>query len=354
MHGWAVVESGMPLKEISSSTPAPTGTQVLLKVTHCGVCHSDLYFQDGYYDLGGGKKLLLADRGLKLPMVPGHEIVGKVVAFGPDAKGVAIGDQRIAYPWAGCGKCNRCLSDMEHLCLSPRSLGMFKSGGYGTHVLVDRPEHLVDFGNLDPALMATYACSGLTAYSAVRKLPAISKEDPVVIFGAGGLGLSAINILRALSFTQIVVVDIDDKKLLAARTAGATATVDGKCENLAEAITHVAGAPITGVLDFVGSSATAKAGIDVLSKGGTYVPIGLYAGEITLSLPMFPIRAISIRGSYTGSLSELKELVELAKAGYLTAIPVERVPHANPNDALDRVRRGEVTGRLVLEVDASV
>jgi len=182
-----VVRNGQPLEAVEVTTPEPTGTQVLLKTTYCGVCHSDLYFQDGYYDLGGGKRLSLKDRGVKLPFIPGHETVGKVVALGPEAKGVAVGDHRLVYPWAGCGKCKHCLSGNDHMCLTPRSLGVFRDGGYGTHVLVDKPEHLVDFGNVDPALAATYACSGITAYSAVRKLSDVEPDSPVVVIGAGGL-----------------------------------------------------------------------------------------------------------------------------------------------------------------------
>lgn len=350
MEDWAIVENGVALSKILTRRDEPVGTQVVLKVTYCGVCHSDLYFQDGQYDLGQGKKLSLADRGVKLPLVPGHETVGRVVAVGPDAKGVKIGEQFIAFPWAGCGHCNRCRADLEHLCLAPRTLGVLKSGGYGGYVTVERPEHLVSFGDIDPALAATYACSGITAYSAVRKLPDTFREDPVVVFGAGGLGLAAVNILKALSFEQIIVVDIDPSKLAAAREAGATHTVDGRTGNTAANIMKVAKSPIIGALDFVASSDTAQVALEVLGKGGTYVPVGLYGGDITLSLPMLPLRAISIRGSYTGSLVELRELVELAKAGKLTPIPIERVPHDDPNNALDRVRSGKVKGRLVLEV----
>jgi propanol-preferring alcohol dehydrogenase len=350
MHGWAVVKNGVPLEEIESPTPEPRGTQVLLKVTHCGICHSDLYFQDGYYDLGGGKRLSLADRGVSLPLVPGHETVGKVVAFGLDAKGVAVGDHRIVFPWAGCGHCNRCKAGDENLCLKPNHLGVFKAGGYGTHVIAERPEHLIDFGDVDPALAATYACSGITAYSAVRKLLPLAADDPVVIIGAGGLGLAAIKILKALEHNNIVAVDVSPEKLSGAVEAGARASVDGKAPDLATQITGAAGAPIIGVIDFVASTATATAGIAVLTKGGTYVPVGLYGGDITLQIPMIPLRGIAIRGSYVGNLRELKELVELAKSGALKASPVERVPHAHPNEALDRVRSGEVAGRLVLEV----
>jgi propanol-preferring alcohol dehydrogenase len=129
MRGWAVVRNGAPLEAVEVTTPEPTGAQVLLKTTYCGVCHSDLYFQDGYYDLGGGKRLSLKDRDVTLPFIPGHETVGKVVALGPEAKSVAIGDHRLVYPWAGCGKCKHCLSGNDHMCLTPRSLGVFRDGG---------------------------------------------------------------------------------------------------------------------------------------------------------------------------------------------------------------------------------
>jgi alcohol dehydrogenase, propanol-preferring len=349
MRGWAVVRNGAPLEAVEVTTPEPTGAQVLLKTTYCGVCHSDLYFQDGYYDLGGGKRLSLKDRGVTLPFIPGHETVGKVVALGPEAKGVAIGDHRLVYPWAGCGKCKHCLSGNDHMCLTPRSLGVFRDGGYGSHVLVDKPEHLIDFGNVDPALAATYACSGITAYSAVRKLSDVEPDSPVVVIGAGGLGLAAISILVALGYQRIVAVDVSDEKLGVAREAGAHAGVNAKSGELADELVKAAGKPIYGVVDFVASSDTAKAGVAVLARGGTYVPVGLYGGDLTLPLPTIPLRAITIRGSYTGSQHELRELVDLARSGKLRAVPVERVTHDDPNPALDRVRSGAVTGRLVLD-----
>jgi propanol-preferring alcohol dehydrogenase len=352
MHGWAVVKNGVPLEEINLPTPEPVGTQVLVKVSHCGVCHSDLYFQDGYYELGGGKRLSLADRGVSLPLIPGHETVGVVVALGPDARNIAIGDRRLVFPWAGCGQCSRCRGGNEHLCLkNPKTLGVFKSGGYGTHVIAEHPDHLIDFGNVDPALAATYACSGVTAYSAVKKLLPLDPEDPVVVFGVGGLGLAAIKILKALNHDNIVAVDVSPQKLKIAVQEGARVAVDGKAEDLVAEIVGAAAAPIIGVVDFVGSSDTARAAIASLAKGGTYIPVGLYGGDITLPLPTLPLRAIAIRGSYVGSLGDLKELVALAKSGALRPSPIERVSHAHPNLALDRVRRGEVAGRLVLQAE---
>jgi alcohol dehydrogenase/propanol-preferring alcohol dehydrogenase len=353
MQGWAVVETGAPLKEISAPTPEPQGSEVLVEVTHCGVCHSDLYFQDGYYDLGGGKRLSLADRGVTLPLVLGHETVGRVAKLGPDAKGVKVGDLRIVYPWVGCGTCKRCHGGNEHLCLTPRTIGVFRSGGYGSHVMVPRAEHLVDLDGVDPAVAATYACSGVTAYSAIKKLMPFAPDEPIVIIGGGGLGVAAIKILKALKHQAIIVVDLDKSKQESALKAGATAAIGGKDLDIAAEIIKVAGEPVIGVIDFVNSTSTARAGFDALIKGGTLVLVGLYGGDLTLSLPMLPLKGQSIRGSYVGSLQELRELVGLAKSGALEPLPVERVEHSHANEALNRVRKGQVNGRLVLEAARS-
>ena len=162
MRAWAIVENGAPLRDIELPTPEPRGTGVLLEVTHCGVCHSDLHIWEGSYDLGGGERLLLKDRGVVLPLAPGHEIVGRVAKLGPDATGVAVGDLRIVYPWVGCGRCAACLDDEDNMCLEGRALGVFQNGGFAGYVVAPHPRHLVDPGTLDPALAATYACSGIT------------------------------------------------------------------------------------------------------------------------------------------------------------------------------------------------
>src|SRR6516164_2930799 len=116
MRAWAVVENGKPLQEIELPTPEPKGTEVLVEVTHCGVCHSDLHIWEGYYDIGGGQKMSLKDRGVVLPLAMGHEIVGRVAKLGPDAKGVKVGERRIVFPWVGCGKCEQCLSEEDNMC----------------------------------------------------------------------------------------------------------------------------------------------------------------------------------------------------------------------------------------------
>src|SRR5262249_42035433 len=112
---------GKPLQPNEAPTPQPKGSEVLLKVLAAGVCHSDIHLAEGWFDLGGGKKMSLADRGMKLPVTLGHENVGEVVAVGPDAKGVKVGDKRLAHPWIGCGTCWPCQRGGENLCPAMRS-----------------------------------------------------------------------------------------------------------------------------------------------------------------------------------------------------------------------------------------
>ncbi len=353
MRAWAVVENGAPLREIELPTPVPTGTQVLLEVTHCGVCHSDLHIWEGRYDLGGGKVMNLKDRGVVLPLAMGHEIVGRVLALGPDATGVAIGARRIVYPWVGDGTCAACLADEDNMCLKPRSIGVFQNGGYATHVLAPHPKHLVDPGTLDPALAATYACSGITVYSAIRKLMPMPPDEALVLVGAGGLGLSAVAQLQALGHRNTIVVDISAEKRAAALAAGASAVVDGAAEDVAKGIIEAAGGRVGAIIDLVNGTASAAAAFNALRKGGKLVQVGLFGGELRIPLPLMPIQALTIQGSYVGSLKDLRELVSLAQGGSLPGFPVAEVPMPQANDALMRLRDGRVTGRLVLRAEAA-
>ena len=114
MRMYQLCVCGEPLRCNEEPTPEPTGTEVLLKVLAAGVCHSDLHLADGYFDLGGGKRLSLADRGMKLPLTLGHENVGEVVAIGAEAKGIKIGTRMLAHPWIGCGTCGPCRRSEEN------------------------------------------------------------------------------------------------------------------------------------------------------------------------------------------------------------------------------------------------
>ncbi len=348
MRAWAVVEHGAPLRCVELPDPVPTGTEVVVEVTRCGVCHSDLHLWHGGYDLGGGRWLSVRDRGLVLPAAPGHEIVGRVARLGPDAAGlgVAVGDDRVVYPWIGCGGCAYCLAEQDNLCSAQRSLGVAVNGGFGRLVRVPHPRYLLPFDGVDASLAATYACSGLTAYSAARKVLPLPSGTNVVLIGAGGLGLAAIAVLRALGHDAIVAVDVGEAKRRSALDAGARAAVDGGATDAADRLTALG--PIGAVIDFVGSDATAALGLSVLPKAGRLVLVGIGGGELTLSVAGTIFRAHSIQGSLTGSIAELRDVLRLAREGRLAPTPVRDVPKDQANDAMTALDRGEVTGRIVL------
>lgn len=355
MRAWAVIETGKPLQEIELPTPEPTGTQVLLEVTHAGVCHSDLHIWEGEYDLGSRGRMRLTDRGMTLPLAMGHEIVGRVVKWGPGADGAGLkaGEQMIVFPWVGCGTCAACRAEDDNMCAAPRSLGVFQHGGYATHVLAPEPRHLVPVGGLDPSLAATYACSGITVFSAINKVMPMAPDDPIVLVGAGGLGLNAIAVLKAKGHRRIVVVDVAQAKLDAARAAGASETVLAAGPETAKAIVAAAGGPVGAVIDLVNGTETARFAFDALRKGGKLVQVGLFGGEMTIPLPMIPIRALTIQGSYVGNVKELRELVGIARSGALPAIPVTNMPLDQADAALNRLRDGKVVGRIVLTAAAA-
>ena len=166
MKSYKVVEFGKPLQKVEEANPAPQGTEVLVRITAAGVCHSDVHLWEGYFDMGGGNKYS-TEKTMAPPRTMGHEIVGEVAAVGPESKGAKVGDKAVVYPWIGCGKCWYCTSGSEHLCPTPRALGVNKDGGYADHVVVPDAKYLYPYGGLPVELACLYACSGITAFGAV-------------------------------------------------------------------------------------------------------------------------------------------------------------------------------------------
>ena len=352
MRSYSVTAWNEALQPLDQPTPVPAGTEVLLRVTAAGVCHSDLHVCEGHYDLGGGKRLRMADRGVTLPLAMGHEIAGTVVAVGPDAGDApAPGSAQLVYPWIGCGICAFCARGEEPYCPRPRFLGIFRDGGYATHVLVPHPRYLLETGDLPPEVAAPYACSGLTTYSALRKIDAaILREEPVVLVGAGGLGLMCLTLLGAIGARGAIVLDIDADKRAAAVKLGALDAIDAADPDAVAQVLSLTpnGGGTRAVIDFVGSPDTVRLGLGCLVKGGKLVLVGLIGGEITLSLPLIPSRATTIQGSYVGTLTELRELMELVRGGRIPQMPTTCHPLEEADAVLGALRAGRVVGRAVL------
>jgi len=354
MLSYQVIENGKPLEAREGETPEPEGTEILVRVEACGVCHSDLHLWEGEYLLGGGKKLTLADRGITPPFTMGHEVVGVVAALGPDVPGprdggVEIGDKRVVYPWIGCGECDVCRRDEELLCLKQRTIGVRWPGGYADHIIVPDAKYLIDYTGLPAELACTYACSGLTAYSALKKTGAETAGDDVVLIGAGGVGLSAVVFGKSVLKGKIIVADIDATKRSLARQSGADETIDNGAPDAVARVREITGGGAAAAIDFVGRPETSRFGLDVLRKGGTLVSVGLYGDAMPLPLVMMPLMMLNIRGSYVGTLQEMHEVMALARAGKVPSIPVAARPLAEANAVLNELRDGRILGRIVLK-----
>jgi len=350
MISYEVNDWGKPLQRTLRDTPQPSGTEVLVRVRYCGVCHSDVHIRDGYFELGGGRKFRMEQRGMKLPVILGHEPFGTVVAAGPEAEDVPIGEDRLVYPWTGCGACARCIEGMDNWCPAPRYLGIQRSGAYADHLMVPHPRYLIDAEGIDAGYAPILSCSGLTSYSAVRKLMPFGADDWIVVMGAGGLGLMAIAILRALGHSNIAVCEVERSKWEAARETGAASCFDPRDSESLSALQALAGG-VWGVIDLVGAESTATLGLAALRKGGRYIVVGLYGGEIPLSLVPTAQRALTIQGSYVGTLAEMHELIRLARSGRLKPIPTAQCSLDQVSEVLDQLKAGTVIGRVVAKVD---
>jgi alcohol dehydrogenase, propanol-preferring len=252
------------------------------------------------------------------------------------------------HPWLGCGECAKCQCGDEQMCKTAFSIGVFRSGGYADHLLVPHPRYLFDIGNIPPERAAPLACSGITTYGALKKVGPLLQQEPVVIIGAGGLGLMCLALHQAMGGKGAIVVDIDPVKREAATKAGAMMTIDSNAPDASKQIIEATNGGAEAVIDLVGAGRTAQLALDSLRKGGKLIIVGLFGGDITVPTPSFPLRAISIQGSYVGSLTEMAELLDLVRSKGVPDLPVGKRPLAAVNDALEELKSGKVVGRLVL------
>lgn len=347
MKAARIIGPQKPLEISEVETPKPKDVEVLIKVKAAGVCHSDLHLWEGGYDTGSGF-MKVTDRGVKFPVIPGHEIVGTISEIGSAVKGLAVGDNVLVYPWIGCGVCEACRVGNENLCDTPRSLGIFQNGGYAEQVLIPHFKYLAKVEGIELDAAASLACSGLTAYTAIKKSNANS-QDYMVIFGVGGLGLMGVQIARAITNANIICVDIDDEKLKTAKELGADHTVNSKDPDAVQKIISLCnnkGADC--VIDFVNAPPTVKMGLAVLRKRGSLILVGLFGGAAEIPLVSVPLKAITIMGAYTGNYDDMLELLGLAKRGVIDPIISKRYKLAEANNALEDLKNRKIIGRAVI------
>ena len=349
MRAARITQVNEPLQIQELKTSKPTGSQVLIKVQSSGVCHSDIHLWEGGYQGPEGTFLKTTDRGVKYPLTPGHEIAGVIDSLGDQAEGFSKNEKVLVYPWIGEGLCPACRVGEENLCDKPRSLGIYTDGGYSDYVLVPSYKYLVKIGEeLDTDSSAPLSCSALTAYGAVKNAN-LKPDDNVVVVGAGGLGLMAIQLAKAITGSRIIAMDLDDEKLKAAKENGAANTINSKKEDPVKAIMELTGnMGADAVIDFVNASKTVETDMQLLRRRAKLVLVGLFGGELKLNLVSMPTKAYKLIGSYTGSITDLVQLVSLAKRGVIRPIISNRFKLNQATEALTMLKNGKILGRGII------
>lgn len=336
---------GEPLSPMDLTPKKPGVGEALVRVTRAGLCHSDLHIHDGYFDFGDVRQPVA----INMPAVLGHEIEGEVAELGEGVASPAIGTRVAVYPWLGCNTCNTCRGGDQHLCtvLPRRALGVAQWGGMAEYVHVPFADAMIEIGDLAPGLGALAMCSGLTAFSALKKIGAPPPDQPILLLGMGGVGLMAMALAKSVLPNPIIAADIEPTKREAALKYGAVEAIEPDT-NAWKAVVARHGAAAAAI-DFVGAPATFGFGTAALRRGGKYIIVGLFGGKATLPLASLPLKPYSIIGSYVGRLDEARELIALLRKGAAPAPPMHERPLDQANSAIDDLRAGKVLGRVLLK-----
>ena len=334
MKAAVVHEFGKSLKIEDVGVPRPGSGQILLRVVASGVCHTDLHAADGDWPVKP-----------TLPFIPGHEAVGFVAAVGPDVRLVKEGD-RIGVPWlhSACGVCEYCITGWETLCMQQQNTGYSVNGGFAEYVLAPAAYvgHIPD--NLDFADAAPILCAGVTTYKGLKQTDT-KPGDWVVIVGAGGLGHVAVQYAKAMGL-HVAAVDISDEKLELAKNLGAELVVNSAEKDPVAIIQNQIGGA-HGVLVTAVSPKIFRQSIDMLRRGGTCTLVGLPPGDFPTPIFDVVLKGITVRGSIVGTRKDLQESLQFAAEGKIKPT-IETQPLDAINEVFDRLRRGKVNGRVVI------
>lgn len=331
-----------PAELRETQVPEPGPGQVLIEIAGAGACHSDLHVME--WPEG--------QMPWKLPFTLGHENAGRVVQLGAGVAGLRKGDAVLVYgPW-GCGRCRPCRLGRENYCERANELGAMGGGlgldgGMAEYMLVPSARFLVLIGDLDPAQAAPLADAALTPYHAIQSSrDRLHPGATVVVIGIGGLGQMGLQLLAATTGARVIAIDTDDRKLEIARKLGADVVLRSDDSTAAAVRKATTGVGADVVLDMVGADSTLALGAKVLRPEGRLVIIGLAGGSLPASFFGLPYGA-EVVTSYWGTVTELMELVTLARQGTIR-LEVETFPLDQAPSVYDKLRRGEIRGRAVV------
>ena len=336
MKAAVIREFGAPLQIEDVEVKAPNAGQILVKVIACGVCHTDLHACNGDWPVKP-----------KLPLIPGHEAIGYVVALGADVKNVKEGDI-VGVPWlySACGCCEFCTTGWETLCATQQNGGYSVDGGFAEYVLAD-PRYVAHFpAGINFTEMAPIICAGVTVYKGLKETE-VKPGEWVAISGIGGLGHLAVQYAKAMGM-HVAAIDVAGDKLDLARKLGAELVVNAKEQDPGAYLQKETGG-MHGVLVTAVSPVAFKQGISALRRKGTIALNGLPKG--TFDLPIFEtvLNRYTVRGSIVGTRKDMEEAIAFAVEGKVKAT-VHAAKLEDINSVFDDMKAGKIDGRVVLEI----
>lgn len=327
-------EFKQPLVIEAVAAPTLADDEVLIQIEACGVCHSDLHIADGDW-----QQLL---RLIKKPLIPGHEVAGRVVARGAAVTHLDVGDRAgVAWVYWTCGECDLCREGHENLCRNQLITGAMVDGGFAEFIKAKASHALPIPDQLSAEQAAPLFCAGVTVYRAVKRAEIVPGQR-LAVFGIGGLGHLAVQIARHFG-AEVIAVDISEDKLEIARSFGAALTINAATEDAAKAMRKFGGAHAAVVTS--GSKAAYDSAFYAVRPGGRLVVVGMPAEALTF--PAIMMREITITSSATGTRDDLRAVLRMAAEGKLTCLTETR-PLDAVNDVLEAMRQGHITGRVVL------
>ncbi len=331
-------EFNAPLVLRERPVPIPDADEVILRVGACGVCRTDLKIWKGIHPSK-----------IRLPHVPGHEIAGEVVEVGKDVDKGYCGKHAVVYFYLSCGECRFCRSGREMLCTQLKGqIGFSLDGGYAEYVKA--PATSLFLINPDIPLMkaAIITDAVATSYRALTSKARIRPGDTLAVIGAGGLGIHAVQIARALG-ARVIAIDINEKALVLAKEMGAEAGVRMTEKDTGKEVLELSGGGVDAVTDFVGKPQAYALGLNVLKIAGRFVAVG-YNPDVSFQIgsPLLVSRELEIYGSRACSRNDLKETIDLVNSSKVRPVVAEPYPLVEANVALRRLERGDLIGRSVL------
>jgi alcohol dehydrogenase, propanol-preferring len=322
------------IEEVARPSIGPS--EILIEVEACGVCHSDLHVADGDWTQLSGI--------VKLPLILGHEIVGRVAERGGNVRELRAGD-RVGVPWVHwtCGECEPCREGNENLCSKQQITGVTVDGGFAEYVKAPASHATKIPEKLTAEEAAPLLCAGVTVYRALNQVK-ISRGQRLAVFGVGGLGHLAVQIGRAMG-AEVTAVDVAEEKLALAKKVGATATLNAAADEVVKTLRGAGGVHVAMV------TSAAKSAYDMafycVRPRGALLAVGLPAENICFPPILMAAAEVQIRASAVGTRKDLKEVLEMAERGQLRC---ETHGHSldQVNELFADLRRGRISGRAVI------